>query len=58
MYGLLLDQLGGVHPERLGELADGTPLCFYPARLEVEDARRTHVGPFRQVAVREKPRLP
>jgi hypothetical protein len=43
---VLLDQLGGIHLEGLGQLTDGAPLRFYPARLKVEDGCRTHTGPL------------
>jgi hypothetical protein len=41
----VLDELGGVHLERLGELADRRRMrLFYPVVLEPEDCRWAEAG--------------
>ena len=56
---VLLDQLGGVHPEGLGEFADRAPLGRHLfVGLQVEHSRGAHVCACRQFAVREKTLFP
>jgi len=53
--GLIADELGGVHPEGIGQLADRASLRLrHLARFEVEDRRGGHAGVLRWLPVRGK----
>ncbi len=56
MWWLLAYELGGIHPEGLGQLADRAPLRLrHLACFGVEDPRGTHAGILRRFPVRDTP---
>jgi hypothetical protein len=55
MWGIVADELGGIHPEGLRQLADRVPLRLrHLARFEVGDRRGAHASVLRRLSVREK----